>query len=125
MPTVPSREQCECLLGCLDERSRLMAARMGGAGLRLLELVRLPVHDADLPRPQVSVRSGKGVKGAPPHAVVRCARLFSHDFLASRGPTAEPGDHANLHARDAACPSCRPPRLASHESRRKKNGGLR
>ena len=76
MPTVPSREQCECLLGCLDERSRLMAARMGGAGLRLLELVRLLVHDVDLPRPRVSVRSGKGVKGAPPNAAVRCARLF-------------------------------------------------
>ena len=76
MTTVLSREECRRMLEWLDERNRLMGALMCGAGLRLLELVRLSVHDVDLPRPQVSVRSGKGVKGAPPNAAVRCARLF-------------------------------------------------
>ncbi|MBP6508764.1 MAG: tyrosine-type recombinase/integrase, partial [Opitutaceae bacterium] len=39
---------------------RLMAELMYGAGLRLLELLRLRVHHLDLERGQVQVYSGKG-----------------------------------------------------------------
>jgi integron integrase len=62
MPVVLSRDECGRLFAELDGTSRLMAELAYGAGLRLMELLRLRVQDLDLERGQLMVRSGKGDK---------------------------------------------------------------
>ncbi|OIR01842.1 tyrosine recombinase XerD [mine drainage metagenome] len=61
-PTVLSRSECSRLFEALDGTARLMAELMYGAGLRLMELLRLRVKDLDLERKQLVVRAGKGGK---------------------------------------------------------------
>lgn len=61
-PTVLSRSECDRLFAALEGTSRLMAELMYGAGLRLMELLRLRVKDLDLERKQLVVRAGKGGK---------------------------------------------------------------
>ncbi len=62
VPTVLSRPECQRLFEALEGTTRLMAELMYGSGLRLTELLRLRVKDADLERRQLVVRSGKGDK---------------------------------------------------------------
>ncbi|HYP16993.1 MAG TPA: integron integrase, partial [Opitutus sp.] len=62
MPTVLSREECQRLFAQLDGTSRLMAELAYGAGLRLMELLRLRVHHLDLARNQLVIHGGKGDK---------------------------------------------------------------
>jgi integron integrase len=62
MPTVLSVEECRRLFEQLQGTSRLMAELAYGAGLRLLELLRLRVHHLDLARQQLQVYDGKGAK---------------------------------------------------------------
>ncbi len=62
MPTVLSRAECQRVLLQLPGTSRLMGELMYGAGLRLMELLRLRVHHVDFERGQVKVFSGKGDK---------------------------------------------------------------
>ena len=62
VPTVLSRQECQRLFAALPGTTRLMAELMYGSGLRLTELLRLRVKDADLERRQVVVRAGKGDK---------------------------------------------------------------
>lgn len=62
IPVVLSRVEITRLLDALSPGYRLMAEMMYGAGLRLLELLRLRVHHLDLERGQVQVYSGKGGK---------------------------------------------------------------
>lgn len=62
MPTVLTRTECRRLFERMPATSRLMAELMYGAGLRLMELLRLRVHHVDLERGQVRVLSGKGDK---------------------------------------------------------------
>ena len=62
MPVVLSREECERLFAALDGTARLMAELAYGAGLRLMELLRLRVQDLDLERGRLLVRGGKGDK---------------------------------------------------------------
>lgn len=60
MPVVLSREECARLFESLDGTARLMAKLAYGAGLRLMELLRLRVQDLDLARGRLMVRAGKG-----------------------------------------------------------------
>ena len=60
MPVVLSRDECERLFGALENTARLMAELAYGAGLRLMELLRLRVQDLDLARARIMVRGGKG-----------------------------------------------------------------
>ena len=63
LPVVASRvEMRQVLTGIVGASGlfRLMAERPYGSGLRLLESCRVRVHDLDLPRRQLLVRSGKG-----------------------------------------------------------------
>lgn len=59
---VLSRAECARLFAAMEGTSRLMAELVYGAGLRLMELIRLRVQDIDTERGQVMVRSGKGDK---------------------------------------------------------------
>jgi integron integrase len=60
VPVVLSKEECRRLFAALAGTPRLMAELMYGAGLRLMELLRLRIKDVDLERGQVVVRGGKG-----------------------------------------------------------------
>ena len=62
IPTVLTREECRRLFAQLSGTNRLMAELMYGAGLRLMELLRLRVHHLDLERGQLHIYAGKGNK---------------------------------------------------------------
>ena len=60
IPTVLSRGEVARLLAALEGPHWLMAALMYGAGLRLMECMRLRVKDVDFDRREIVVRHGKG-----------------------------------------------------------------
>jgi site-specific recombinase XerD len=62
IPVVLSREECTGLFQHLTDTPRLMAELMYGAGLRLMECLRLRIQDVDLASNQIVVRDGKGFK---------------------------------------------------------------
>lgn len=62
LPVVLSRSEVQRLLAQLEGRSWLMASLLYGAGLRLLEVLRLRVKDVDFDRGEITVRDGKGAK---------------------------------------------------------------
>lgn len=62
IPVVLTREEVQAVLDGLDGPPRLVALLLYGAGLRLLEALRLRVKDVDFGRNQITVRSGKGGK---------------------------------------------------------------
>jgi len=61
-PTVLTRTEVNELLASLDGVHQLMAGLLYGAGLRLMECVRLRVKDIDFERSQIMVRDAKGQK---------------------------------------------------------------
>lgn len=62
LPVVLSREEVQSLLAHIDGEKGLMAGLLYGAGLRLMECVRLRVKDVDFGMNQLVVRDGKGRK---------------------------------------------------------------
>ena len=62
LPVVLTRQEVKTLLDYLDGDKWLMASLMYVAGLRLMECLRLRVHDVDLAQRQITVRDGKGFK---------------------------------------------------------------
>jgi integron integrase len=62
LPLVLSRDEVQAVLRQLQGVPWLMASLMYGAGLRLLECVRLRVKDVDFARGELTVRDGKGQK---------------------------------------------------------------
>ncbi len=62
LPVVMTREEVKSVLRCLHGDKRLMASLMYGAGLRLMECLRLRVQDIDFARNEIMVRDGKGAK---------------------------------------------------------------
>jgi integrase len=60
LPVVLSRLEVEAVLGRLHGIPWLMAALLYGAGLRLMECVRLRVKDLDFASGTITVREGKG-----------------------------------------------------------------
>ena len=62
LPVVLSVEEVRQVLAALEGTQRLIGQLLYGAGLRLLEVLRLRVKDVDLARLQLVVRSGKGDK---------------------------------------------------------------
>ena len=62
VPTVLTQAECRLLFGQLEGTTRLMAELMYGAGLRLMELLRLRVHHLDMERGQLKIYAGKGNK---------------------------------------------------------------
>ena len=62
LPVVMAREEVKAVLANLTGDKWLMAAIMYGAGLRLMECLRLRVQDLDCPRNEILIRDGKGAK---------------------------------------------------------------
>ena len=62
LPVVLTRQEVRALLGALEGVHWLMASLLYGAGLRLLECLRLRVKDIDFSNNQIVVRAGKGNK---------------------------------------------------------------
>lgn len=63
VPVVLSVEEVRALLAGLDGTARLMAQLLYGAGLRLMECVRLRVKDVDLQRGVITLQDTKGGHG--------------------------------------------------------------
>jgi len=62
LPVVMSVAEVRAVLERLDGVEALVAGVLYGGGLRLMEALRLRVHDLDLQRLQITVRDGKGGK---------------------------------------------------------------
>lgn len=62
LPVVLSREEVTAILSEMSGMTWLMASLLYGAGLRLMECVRLRVQDVDFARREITVRRGKGGK---------------------------------------------------------------
>lgn len=62
VPIVLARDECQRIFRQLEGTHKLMAELAYGAGLRLMELLRLRVQHLDLARMQLTVRGGKGDK---------------------------------------------------------------
>jgi integron integrase len=62
LPVVMTREEVKSVLANLTGDKWLMASLMYGAGLRLMECLRLRVQDIDFARHEILVRDGKGAK---------------------------------------------------------------
>lgn len=62
LPVVLGREEVAALLAEMDGVTWLMASLLYGAGLRLMECIRLRVQDVDFLRREITVRRGKGGK---------------------------------------------------------------
>lgn len=62
LPVVLTRTECQVLLDRLEGTTRLIVALLYGAGLRVLEALRLRIQDVDLARGCICVRHGKGDK---------------------------------------------------------------
>ncbi len=95
LPTVLGVHEVESLLAAMEGTSALMARLIYGAGLRLMECLRLRVKDVDFERRELVVRDGKGGKDrvtvlpaslcGPLRAhLVRVRTLYDADRLAER-----------------------------------------
>lgn len=62
VPVFLTPDECRRLFAQLSGTPRLMAELAYGAGLRLMELLRLRVHHLDLERRQLHIKGGKGDK---------------------------------------------------------------
>ena len=62
IPEVMSRDEVRAVLAHLDGTESLIARLLYGAGMRLMEGLRLRVKDVDFERNQIVVRDGKGAK---------------------------------------------------------------
>jgi integron integrase len=62
LPVVLTRKEIQAVLGNLYGQNWIAAMLMSGAGLRLLEALRLRVKDIDFGYRQITVRQGKGNK---------------------------------------------------------------
>jgi integron integrase len=62
LPVVLTREEVQKVLSQLEGQHKLAAGLLYGAGLRILECLRLRVKDIDFSRKEILVRDGKGFK---------------------------------------------------------------
>ena len=62
LPTVLTKDEALKVIGCMSNRTQLMAKLLYGSGLRLTECVQLRVKDLDFAQRQILVRDGKGAQ---------------------------------------------------------------
>lgn len=78
LPVVLSQSEVNSLLAYLNGTHHLMASLLYGAGLRLMECVRLRIKDVDFSYDQLTIRDGKGNNDRVtmlPHSVVDQLKL--------------------------------------------------
>ena len=117
LPVVLSRDEARRLLALMDGRPQLMASLLYGAGMRLMECVRLRVKDVDFARGEILVRNGKGGKDRR----VPLPRSLRDRLEAQLARVALL--HAQDLARGAARCGCRTRCRASIPTRRASRGG--
>ena len=71
LPTVMPREEVKAVLRQLSGDKRLMASLMYGAGLRLMECLRLRVQNIDFSRNEILASSGRQGRQGPDHHASR------------------------------------------------------
>lgn len=102
VPTVFSRAEIKAIFAQLDGSHHLMASLLYGAGLRLMECIRLRVKDVDFGRSEIIVRAGKGSKDRVTvlpqilqeplvRQIERARLLFEDDLAAGVADVALPG----------------------------------
>ncbi|MBI4607023.1 MAG: integron integrase [Planctomycetes bacterium] len=102
LPVVLTRDEVSRVLELLDGTIWIVASLLYGAGLRLLECLRLRVQDVDLEANQITVRDGKGakdrvtmlpqvVKGLLRQHLERGWRIHERDLWEGYGAVALPG----------------------------------
>jgi len=96
LPVVFTRSEARAVIGQLEGDFRLMAELLYGAGLRLMELLRLRVKDIDFGYNQILVRAGKGqrerrtmlparLKSALQLHLARVRQIHRHDLARGGG----------------------------------------
>ncbi len=102
LPVVLSHTEVRAVLDRMDGTPKLMASLLYGAGLRLMECMRLRVKDLDFGRGEITVRGGKGDKDRAtvlPSSLVaqlkdhltRVKALRERDLAAGYGEVVFPG----------------------------------
>lgn len=81
VPVVLTANEVKRLLAHLDGQNWLMASLLYGAGLRLMECVRLRVKDIDFDYRQITVRDGKGNKDRVTMLPDTCAEVLKRHLL--------------------------------------------
>src|SRR2546428_742051 len=66
VPVVFTREEVSCVLAHLNSMPHLRASLLYGAGVRLMECVRLRVKDVDVASHQITGQDGKGAHARAP-----------------------------------------------------------
>ena len=84
VPTVFSRDEVARLLGCLTGQPWLMGSLLYGAGLRLMECLRLRVKDLDFGYRQLTVREGKGATDRVTILPVKLVEPLQHQLSVTR-----------------------------------------
>jgi integron integrase len=92
LPVVFTRSEVQAILAGLEQPYLLMAQLLYGAGLRLMECLRLRIKDIDIPKQQITVRQGKGNKDRVTMLPVICLAALQQQLAYSR----------RLHAQDLA-----------------------
>jgi site-specific recombinase XerD len=96
VPVVMTRDEVAAIIARLDGTPQLVAKRLYGSGLRIMEAVRLRVKDIDSQMKQLTIRSGKGDKDrfttfpatlTPllQNHLVRVKTLHQHDLAQGHG----------------------------------------
>jgi|GEM_PF-4060848 integrase len=80
VPTVLSRDEIERLSEHVDGVYRTMAGLLWGAGLRVMECVRLRVQDIDFNMQRIVVRDGKGAKDRVTMLPIRFTGRFGNSL---------------------------------------------
>jgi integrase len=89
LPVVLTKDEAKRVISSLDGTKWLMASLLYGAGLRLMECVRLRVKDIDFIRNQITVRDGKGGKDRVTCCHADSKTRCTHTWSASRFCTRE------------------------------------
>ena len=108
LPTVLTPDEVERVLALLVGDRRVVATLLYGAGLRLLEALRLRVKDIDMERGELMIREAKGnkdrvtvlpdcLRGSLGEILHRGRRLHAAEVEAGRGRVMLPGALARKH----------------------------